>query len=80
MIILRLVFNLILREQMAGGCAALWIYAGGSERPIDEEVLKEKLHYVQMSGSDVFKFAIQAISESANKVLEQEGLVDSIFV
>ena len=59
-----------------GGMRSLWIYAGGSDRPIDEEVLKDKLHYVQMSGSDVFKFAIQAISESANKVMEQEGLED----
>ena len=59
-----------------GGMRSLWIYAGGSDRPIDEEVLRQKLHYVQMSGSDVFKFAIQAISESANKVMEQEGLAD----
>jgi len=60
-----------------GGMESLWIYAGGSQRPIDADVLDQKLQYVQMSGRDVFKFAIQAISDSANNVLLQEGLTDN---
>lgn len=58
------------------GMKSLWIYAGGSQRPIDAEALEQKQQYVQMSGKDVFKFAIQAISDSATNVLTQENLSD----
>jgi 3-oxoacyl-[acyl-carrier-protein] synthase III len=56
------------------GLSNLWIPGGGSSRPISEAIIKDRMHFVKMSGRDVFKFAIQALSESSLKVLEQEGL------
>jgi 3-oxoacyl-[acyl-carrier-protein] synthase-3 len=57
-----------------GGKESLWIEAGGSLMPINEKSLKEKKHRVSMTGKDVFKFAINALSKSAKEVLRQEGL------
>jgi 3-oxoacyl-[acyl-carrier-protein] synthase III len=56
------------------GMCSLWIPAGGSSRPLTESLLQERAQYVKMAGKDVFKFAIQAISDSALNVLDQEGL------
>ncbi|PCJ20564.1 MAG: 3-oxoacyl-ACP synthase [Candidatus Cloacimonadota bacterium] len=57
-----------------GGKESLWIEAGGSLMPITKEVLQEKKHRVSMTGKDVFKFAINALTTSAKIVLKQEGL------
>jgi len=59
-----------------GGYSTLWIEGGGSNRPIDERVLQERAQFVKMAGKDVFKFAIQAISNASLSVMEQEGLKD----
>ena len=56
------------------GLSNLWIPGGGSSRPIDKKIIDDRMHYVKMSGRDVFKFAIQALLESSLKVLDQEGL------
>lgn len=56
------------------GMCSLWIPAGGSSRPLTSALLEEKAQFVKMAGKDVFKFAIQAISDSALSVLDQEGL------
>jgi 3-oxoacyl-[acyl-carrier-protein] synthase-3 len=52
----------------------LTLPAGGSRMPATEQTLRDKLHYVQMDGSEVFKFAIKIMGEAAEKALENCGL------
>ncbi len=42
----------------------LYVPAGGSRTPIDEEVLKSREQYIKMKGNDVFKVAVKSM-ESA---------------
>lgn len=48
--------------------------AGGSRIPATIESVQNKLHCVKMDGSEVFKFAVKIMSESALKALEICGL------
>lgn len=48
--------------------------AGGSRRPAAAETVQERLHYIQMNGSEVFKFAVRILGEAADRVLAQCGL------
>ncbi|OPX84178.1 MAG: 3-oxoacyl-(acyl-carrier-protein) synthase 3 [Pelotomaculum sp. PtaB.Bin104] len=57
----------------AGG-PHLLIPAGGSRYPATRETLDSKLHYLQMNGREVFKFAVRVIEESAEEVLAAAGL------
>jgi 3-oxoacyl-[acyl-carrier-protein] synthase-3 len=52
----------------------LTLPAGGSRMPATEQTLRDRLHYVQMDGSEVFKFAIKIMGEAAEKALESCGL------
>jgi len=52
----------------------LRVPAGGSRIPTTSESLAQGLHYLQMSGSDVFKFAIKVMGEAAVKALNNAGL------
>ena len=52
----------------------LRVPAGGSRIPTTSESLAQGLHYLQMSGSDVFKFAIKVMGEAAVKALDNAGL------
>jgi 3-oxoacyl-[acyl-carrier-protein] synthase-3 len=56
------------------GMSSLHIWAGGSAYPISHESLEERTHYVNMSGKEVYKFAIQALVGSARKVMEADGI------
>jgi 3-oxoacyl-[acyl-carrier-protein] synthase-3 len=48
--------------------------AGGSRIPATKSSIEQRLHYLQMSGNDVFKFAVRVMGESAAKALEHAGL------
>ncbi|SFL87788.1 beta-ketoacyl-ACP synthase III [Pelosinus propionicus] len=48
--------------------------AGGSRIPATNESIEQRLHYLQMSGNDVFKFAVKVMGEAAIKALEHSGL------
>ncbi len=48
--------------------------AGGSRIPATNESIEQRLHYLQMSGNDVFKFAVKVMGEAAVKALENSGL------
>ena len=52
----------------------LLIPAGGSRRPASRETLDGRLHYVQMNGREVFKFAVRIIVESTKEVITAAGL------
>ena len=48
--------------------------AGGSRIPTTEQSVRDRLHYIKMDGSEVFKFAIKIMGEAAEKALEGCGL------
>lgn len=48
--------------------------AGGSRMPASAQTVADRLHYVHMSGNDVFKFAVKVMGEAAAKALEHAGL------
>lgn len=51
--------------------------AGGSRLPASRETLDKKLHYLQMNGREVFKFAVRVIGEAAEEVIAAAGLEKS---
>ena len=51
--------------------------AGGSRIPASAESVAQRLHYIHMSGNDVFKFAVRVMGEAAAKALAQAGLEPS---
>lgn len=57
------------------GADLLKIPAGGSANPGSEETVREKLHFVQMNGNAVFKFAVRILHEAAIGALENAGML-----
>lgn len=68
-------YGIIASEIGADGSGAglLHVPAGGSRMPAQLETIENKSHYVKMSGSEVFKFAVRVICDSSNRVLEKAG-------
>jgi 3-oxoacyl-[acyl-carrier-protein] synthase-3 len=61
------------------GGKELSIPAGGSRLPVSRETLAEEMHFLQMNGREVYKFATRILVSSAEKLLEECGLtVDDI--
>jgi 3-oxoacyl-[acyl-carrier-protein] synthase-3 len=52
----------------------LSIPAGGCRIPITPEVLDQRLQFLQMSGKEVFKIAVNTMNRSAEKCLEMAGV------
>ncbi|WP_278548527.1 beta-ketoacyl-ACP synthase III [Paraclostridium bifermentans] len=52
----------------------LKVPAGGSKLPASEETVKDRLHYIQMAGSDVFKFAVRIMQGASVKCIESANL------
>ena len=52
----------------------LSIPAGGCRIPITSEVIEQRLQYLQMSGKEVFKLAVNAMNRSAELCLEKAGV------
>lgn len=48
--------------------------AGGSRYPASQETIDQKMHYVQMNGSEVYKFAVKVMETATLSVLEKAGL------
>jgi 3-oxoacyl-[acyl-carrier-protein] synthase-3 len=48
--------------------------AGGSAIPATHESIDKRLHYLKMSGNEIFKFATKIILETSEKLLYQAGL------
>ncbi|TMQ59945.1 MAG: ketoacyl-ACP synthase III [Candidatus Eisenbacteria bacterium] len=46
---------------------------GGSLHPASHETVDRKLHYIRMSGNDVFKYAVRAMESVACEALEAAG-------
>jgi 3-oxoacyl-[acyl-carrier-protein] synthase-3 len=52
----------------------LWIPTGGSAEPITEEVLRDRRNFVQMQGSEVFKFATRIMGTAMEEALANAGM------
>jgi 3-oxoacyl-[acyl-carrier-protein] synthase-3 len=48
--------------------------AGGSRMPASHRTVAERLHFIQMKGREVFRFAVRAIPAATREVLEEAGL------
>ncbi len=57
----------------AGG-GLLYQPAGGSRLPASETTVAERLHYVRMNGSEVFKQAVRVMGDAALEALRRAGL------
>jgi len=53
---------------------ALSIPAGGARLPTTEQTLNDRLHFMQMNGQAVFKFAVRAMAESSEEAVQKAGL------
>jgi 3-oxoacyl-[acyl-carrier-protein] synthase-3 len=63
------------------GGPQLYLPGGGSRTPATAESVAEGLHYVQMNGREVFKFATRVLVSSAQAVLAECGRsIDDIDV
>lgn len=51
----------------------LTLPAGNSRMPASSETIEKKLHYTQMDGKEVFKFAVTAMPKAVNMVLKKSG-------
>lgn len=47
---------------------------GGSKHPASSETVGKKMHTIHMAGSEVFKFAVRIMGETALKALDKAGL------
>ncbi len=56
------------------GSQLLFQPGGGSRRPATRESVDQRLHYVHMNGSEVFKQAVRGMEDAAARVLELAGL------
>ncbi len=52
----------------------LKIGAGGSKNPASAETVKTKGHYLQMSGSEVFRLAVRGMAEAVTTALSKAGV------
>lgn len=52
----------------------LSVPAGGCRIPITQDVIDQRLQFLQMSGKEVFKYAVNAMNRSAENTLEKAGI------
>lgn len=52
----------------------LMLPAGGSRNPATQETVAGRKHYIHMRGNELFKIAVKAMFEAAEKALEKAGL------
>jgi 3-oxoacyl-[acyl-carrier-protein] synthase-3 len=55
------------------GGPLLRLPAGGSRLPASQATVENKLHYLQMNGREVFKFAVRVMVEATEEVLSAGG-------
>ena len=48
--------------------------AGGSRNPATRQTVEKRMHYLKMQGNDVFKIAVNTMTEAAETVLRQAGM------
>ena len=56
------------------GAELLTIRAGGSKLPTSARTVQDGLHFIEMSGREVFKFAVRIMGDAALEALDKCGL------
>lgn len=56
------------------GAGLLYMPAGGSALPATHETVDKRLHYIKMTGSEIFKFASKIVAETTSALLAKAGL------
>lgn len=56
------------------GAESLILKGGGSRYPASESTLVENMHYVEMDGKAVFRFATRVMGQAAKEALEKAGM------
>lgn len=56
------------------GADLLKLPAGGSRLPASAATLNDRLHYLKMSGNEVFKFAVRVMEKAAREIMERNNL------
>lgn len=51
----------------------LTLPAGGSRTPASHDTVDQRLHYIKMDGSEVFKFAVRIMAKSSKTVIDKAG-------
>ncbi len=59
------------------GAELLKLPAGGSRMPASVDTVLSRQHYIKMAGSEVFKFAVKAMSDASLEVLARAELTTS---
>lgn len=59
------------------GGDVLKVPAGGSRIPASEETIAKRLHFLQMNGKEVFKFAVKVMGDSALKAMHNSQMAAS---
>ena len=67
------VISAVLRSD-GSGADLLSIPAGGSRHPASMQTLYDGLHYIQMNGREVFRFATRVMAEASQQAVEAAGL------
>lgn len=62
-----------LKADGSGG-GLLYMPAGGSRLPATKDTVEKRLHYINMNGSEVFKFAVKMMGCAAKNVIKLAGL------
>ena len=52
----------------------LYLPGGGSRYPTSTDTVKDRLHYIKMSGSEVFKSAVRLMTDAATRAVCDAGL------
>lgn len=56
------------------GCEGIIVPGGGSVHPASAQTVTDRLHYIHMAGSDVYKYATRQLAESALAALRAANL------
>ncbi len=55
----------------------LYMPGGGSRQPASHETIDQRLHYIKMQGTDVFKYAVKAMGDAAVDILKMANIKSS---
>ena len=56
------------------GAEAIIARSPGTANPVSQRVIDERLHYLEMNGREVFKFATRTMGQSLVRVMKESGL------
>ncbi len=68
------VLSSVMRSDGSGG-DLLSVPAGGSKLPASAQTVQDGLHFIQMNGREVFRFATRVMKQATEEAVEQAGMV-----